>query len=1854
MKKSVAKGCLSILLSLALVIGMIPSFDVKADPAEGGNGEQPKVYYGDVDDDGEIGPKDVTMLRRFLAGGWNVSINEEKADVDGDGEVGPKDVTVLRRYLAGGWGIKLPDAPDDVLEYPVAIDAQHFPDEAFRRFILSDIDHDKDNYLSKEEADSSLGLYLGGAIKDVTGIEYFGNIETLECLWQGLEKLDVSKNKKLKKINCAGNRLTSLDVSQNTELTELYCYNNLLTELDVSSNTALTLLSCGRNQIEELNLSANDDLKELYCWDNKLTNLNLSNNKELQDLSCGENLIESLDISQNTKLIYLYCWKNKLSELSLENNTLIEVISCDENQLPGLVLDANTKLIFLDCSKNYLTRLDLSNNTRLTDLKHDQNVEVIRCVEISKDVFPDDIFRSYVSGFDTDNNGSFSVAELETVKDIDVSGTNVVTLTGIEAFGHLDSLNCSNTKIEQLYFGFDDETFLTIGSIDASNNPEMTGLSCWEMGVESLKVSGEKINYIECEGNRITELDLSGCPALERLYCSENNIQILDLSNNTKIKEGYVSYDPTTQVIWEKELPIEVSYPVQINESAFPDEEFMSYVSQNYDLDDDGYLSQAEAEAVTSLSLYETDIVNLRGIEYFSKLEILNCIDGGLKKVNLSANTELKELCCDSNNLVSLDLSNNTNLKKLSCGDNCINSLNLSNNVELAYLYCVDNDLEELNLSSNIALEELNCSYNFLEELDLSNNIYLNPDNVISDLSDNQIIWSEGIDLSEWTTWPIIIDEEHFPDEAFREYVNEQYGTDGVLTKLRALNITYLNVENKAIQDLTGIEYFKELITINCENNQIENLYLGGNTNLKNLYCENNKLSTLDVSACPSLKSLWCSYNNFSELDLSNNTSLTYLNCYSDLIDVLDLSNCPEMNVSSVGASYGVTVITCDNPQGVGIDIDDSHFPDPVFRSRILEMYDRNGDAKLSDAEIEAVTYMNLPNNQPLTATTNIRDLTGIEYFTSVEDIVLYQNELVSVNFSNNKKLKTINIDHTYTIESIIVSECTELKELYCGDGKLESLDVSNNTKLQKLYCGGNALTALNLSNNESLIKLICSSNKLELLDVDNCLSLEYLSCGSNLFTSLNLSNNTALTVLDCQHSKLTTLDLSHNTELLPENVSVFPLTSIIWAEGVDNPSIMQGEMVYHYGNVPDSRVTFESDYYATFSVDYTYDQAGRVTAFTATSVDTDECLQATYEYNNSGVNTKTVWTYSDGIQYEWEYNDADQLVGKTEKAGVPYKVEYGVSGVSFETYGVYDTWHNWGGTIPMVEFTYAYDNEGRITSIICHKLENDEIITVSFEYSGAINVKTSWTYSSGKSLSWAFDESGNCIQRSETLSDGIESYTYDGKGRIIKEINSEVLIYLMPGVSKWRNHAWEWSYILSEKNYEYDDNGKIIKIICKRLDDGRSVTATFTYENGYNTESKWLYSDGSSRSWEAHYDEDGNLLGYTYNDSYGNSEIYQARMYIEDVDSWHTYSRISAVLLDLEHYDDGYIRIPCVGGNLLINSSLNYTGYNIEYEYGNDSCNPTKISISDTGSDAVFVAEYEYENNKLLRYVYNYPDGQKENDELYENGKTKYTEYISADGSIIWYRYDAEGKRTSSYGDISIPSYAYTTGYGWEYEYEIYKDNMEETYTYDEEGKLLKVVCIDEETSDVTVIEYEYSDDFNTKRTITYPSGQIDSFENIKIDENSFPDTTFRTYVLQNIDNWNGVLTKSEVDRVYSITLIDMEIESLKGIEYFTKLQTLRCCSNAISELDLSKNTMLYDLDCSSNNLSALDISKNTELSYLTCSVNNLGALDISNNTKLMYLYCKDNNIISIDITNNPYLSTGNVVCDEGVEIIS
>ena len=151
----------------------------------------------------------------------------------------------------------------------------------------------------------------------------------------------------------------------------------------------------------------------------------------------------------------------------------------------------------------------------------------------------------------------------------------------------------------------------------------------------------------------------------------------------------------------------------------FPDKRFVDNIRQ-YDTKTDGYLSEDELNKVTEMNLGPNyyglgrNIESLKGIEYFQKLEILECSYNKITELDTSSNSALKNLGCNHNQLTQLNVSGNNALTSLTCGDNQLTSLNLSNNDKLMSLDCDNNQLAFLNLSNNGRLEAkmFKCSGN--------------------------------------------------------------------------------------------------------------------------------------------------------------------------------------------------------------------------------------------------------------------------------------------------------------------------------------------------------------------------------------------------------------------------------------------------------------------------------------------------------------------------------------------------------------------------------------------------------------------------------------------------------------------------------------------------------------------------------------------------------------------------------------------------------------------------------------------------------------------------------------------------------------------------------------------------------------------------------------------------------------------------------------------------------------------------------------------------------------------------------------------------------------------------------------
>ena len=136
-----------------------------------------------------------------------------------------------------------------------------------------------------------------------------------------------------------------------------------------------------------------------------------------------------------------------------------------------------------------------------------------------------------------------------------------------------------------------------------------------------------------------------------------------------------------------------------------------------------------EVAGITELDVSDVQnnggLTSLKGIEYFSSLEVLDCSDNNLTTLDVSGCTALTELSCYNNSLTTLDVSHNTALRKLWCYNNNLTTLDVSGCTALTELYCGGNNLSTLDVSANTALDYLFCYNNSLTTLDVSHNTAL-------------------------------------------------------------------------------------------------------------------------------------------------------------------------------------------------------------------------------------------------------------------------------------------------------------------------------------------------------------------------------------------------------------------------------------------------------------------------------------------------------------------------------------------------------------------------------------------------------------------------------------------------------------------------------------------------------------------------------------------------------------------------------------------------------------------------------------------------------------------------------------------------------------------------------------------------------------------------------------------------------------------------------------------------------------------------------------------------------------------------------------------------------------------------
>ena len=423
--------------------------------------------------------------------------------------------------------------------------------------------------------------------------------------------------------------------------------------------------------------------------------------------------------------------------------------------------------------------------------------------------------------------------------------------------------------------------------------------------------------------------------------------------------------------------PVMADGDVAINEDNFPDENFRSYVSRKtIDKDENGILSKSELEAVTVIGVQREEISNLKGIEYFTELKKLYCLENKLTELDVKSNTKLTYLECNKNQLTNLDLSKNTELTYINCSKNQLTALDLSNNTKLTYINCSENQLTTLNLGNNTNLITLYCHHNQLTALDLSKStrlgaLYCN-NNQLTNLALTNTVNLTTIQCS-----------------------NNQ------LTNLALTNTTSLKFLDCQQNQLTTLALTNttSLITLYCQQNQLTALNLTNNTNLEDLYCDQNQLTTLDLSKNTNLKLVDCDQNQLTTLDLSHNIKLEAFSCDKNQLSELDLTNNTNLEELDCGQNKLTTLDLSKNTELTSIHCSQNK----------LTTLDLKNNTKLKTLYCaqNQLTDLDLSNNTELTYIfCSMNDLTtlDLENNTKLKDLYCNDNKLTNLDLSHNSE----------------------------------------------------------------------------------------------------------------------------------------------------------------------------------------------------------------------------------------------------------------------------------------------------------------------------------------------------------------------------------------------------------------------------------------------------------------------------------------------------------------------------------------------------------------------------------------------------------------------------------------------------------------------------------------------------------------------------------------------------------------------------------------------------------------------------------------------------------------------------------
>lgn len=712
-------------------------------------------------------------------------------------------------------------------------------------------------------------------IQDITGIDNFTSLQSLTINFAQLKSLPNLPNS-LKELHCTRTLITSLPpLPSNLEILDLP-YNRL-TSLPPFPNS-LTFLNCSFNQLKSLP-TLSESLRYLDCQDNLIAKLPILTDK-LWLLNCANNQLYCLPFLPLTlKSLSVYgnnitCLPNKVEGLWAQSSTgtLLPVCSVPnqnfikaiKNSCPSCIdscyrlLPAVNSLTALDVSNQGITdltgiglfsalqTLNISNNpltclpvlpSTLTKLivnpdevtclptlipglqVYNKNGEQIVTPPVCPLYIPDSNFalairRSCFNCIDTCN---YLLPPAFALKSLNVSEGQITSLSGIDQFTSLETLDCSYNLLTEL-----STLPSSLKSLNCSSN-KLISLSSLPVSLTNLECNNNKLEHLPTLSNKIA-----------RLLCANNQLSCLPFLPNT-LEYLVIAGNSKIDCLPNRVVGINIQYNQGVSYlpvCGVADANFLKVIQNNCpNCIDSCYNLLSGVANINFLDISNKNITDLTGISAFTGLKTLDCSKNSITCLPVLPTT-LSKLVIDADKII--------------CLPNLIPGLQVYDSAGnlIATPHVCPFFIPDINFANAIRNHCPNCidDCNFLLPPAAELTVLLVANSKISNLT--------GL--------------EGFPSLVYL------YCSSNQLTSLPTLpkNLTYLSCGLNQLTSLPTLP--KNLTYLSCDLNQLTSLPDLPNS-LVSMYCTNNKLLSLPPLSV-NLERLHCSNNQITCLPLLPNS----------------------------------------------------------------------------------------------------------------------------------------------------------------------------------------------------------------------------------------------------------------------------------------------------------------------------------------------------------------------------------------------------------------------------------------------------------------------------------------------------------------------------------------------------------------------------------------------------------------------------------------------------------------------------------------------------------------------------------------------------------------------------------------------------------------------------------------------------------------------------------------------------------------------------------------------------------------------------------------------------------------------